>query len=255
MKRNTVYSTQLAKGAGMINETLALLAVFREGMDKPALLREVLEYNYLSTSTELRARDIVGIVFYQRFMRDNPALPLWLQRIRQKGLPLKIFSQLLMVYCARQHAVLYDAVTQVLNPHKRQGDNKLPADELRNFTRTLVAEGKAEWSERLQKKNAGYVRSTLIDFGLLNAGNEILPYELADFTLLYLMYELHFQGLSDRAIWKHEDWGLFNLSPEAVLNRIMGLSLKGGYIAQTSGDLLLISWNYKTMEEMIDASI
>ena len=35
----------------------------------------------------------------------------------------------------------------------------------------------------------------------------------------------------------------------------MNLSLKGGYIAQSSGDLLTISWKFNSMEEMIDATL
>ena len=69
------------------------------------------------------------------------------------------------------------------------------------------------------------------------------------------MYELHFSGLSDMAIWNHEDWKLFNLNKSDVLRIILELNLKGGYIAQSSGELLTISWQYKTMEEMIDATL
>lgn len=69
------------------------------------------------------------------------------------------------------------------------------------------------------------------------------------------MHEQHFAGLSDMAIWDMEEWQLFNLDRHQVLARIMDLSLRGAYIAQTSGDLLTISWNYQTMEEFIDATL
>ena len=52
-----------------------------------------------------------------------------------------------------------------------------------------------------------------------------------------------------------EEWRLFNLTRHQVLERIMSLSLKGAYMAQTSGELLTISWNYKSMEEFINATI
>lgn len=90
---------------------------------------------------------------------------------------------------------------------------------------------------------------------MINRKGEILPYEVNDFTILYFMYEQHFAGLSDMAIWDMEEWSLFNLSRHQVLERIMNLSLKGAYMAQTSGELLTISWNYKSMEEFINAAI
>ncbi len=42
---------------------------------------------------------------------------------------------------------------------------------------------------------------------------------------------------------------------DQVLAHIMALSLRGAYIAQTSGDLLTISWNYQTMEDFINATL
>ena len=53
------------------------------------------------------------------------------------------------------------------------------------------------------------------------------------------------------AIWHHEDWSLYGLDKYQVQEKIMELNLKGGYIAQCSGELLTISWNYQTMEEFI----
>ena len=253
--RNKKYSTQLAKGAGMVNETLAILNVYKPGISKEELCQYVIDSNYLSTSTETRARDIVNRVFFNRFMLDNPFVPLWLKRIRQKGLMVAQFSQLLYIYCARENAVLYDFVTQVLNPAKDSGKRFFLRQDFNDFMKDIVLRGEADWAPAMQVKNGGYVRSTLIDFGFLDNSNNILPYDLEDFTVLYLMHELHFSGLSDAAIWEHEDWSLFNLTKYDVLSRIMDLSLKGGFIAQSSGDLLSISWNYNSMEEMIDAAL
>ena len=47
----------------------------------------------------------------------------------------------------------------------------------------------------------------------------------------------------------------FYLDKYQVQEKIMNLNLKGGYIAQCSGELLTISWNYQTMEEFINGAI
>ena len=255
MKRNTLYSTQLAKGTGMINETLAILKVYTPGITREALCKFVIESNYLSTSTETRARDIVSRVFFNRFMLANPSVPVWLKTIREKGLMVPQMAQLFYIYCARENAVLYDFVTQVMNPALDSERSYFTRQEFTDFMHAIVVRGEASWTEAMQKKNGGYVRSTLIDFGFLDESNFVIPYDLDDFTVLYLMHELHFEGLSDMAIWDHEDWQLFNLSRYDVLVRIMNLSLKGGFIAQTSGDIVSISWRFNSMEEMIDATL
>lgn len=253
--RNAKYTTELSQGTGLINETLSLLYAFQDGMDRKDLLEYVRKNNTLSCQTDIRLHHIVYKVFYNRFLKTNKQIPMWLKRVREQGLPLKQFVQLLFVYCAREHAVLFDFITKVLNKAKEANKPSIDLSYIRVFMMDAVQNGKASWSETMQKKNAGYVRSTLIDFELLDKKCNILPYEPSDFTVLYLIYEQHFAGLSDRAIWEMEEWQLFNLDRHQVLARIMDLSLRGAYIAQTSGDLLTISWNYQTMEEFIDATL
>lgn len=253
--RNPKYTTQLTHGTGMINETLSLLSVYRKGMDKDALIQYVKDNDCLASKTENRLVHIIYDGFYQRFMKVNPDIPLWLKQIRERGLSLKHFTQLLMVYCARENAVFFDAVTQVLNPCKNESLRILSTENVLKYIHRIVCEGKAKWSESVQIKNSSYVRSCFIDYEMINRKGEILPYEANDFTILYFMHEQHFAGVSDMSVWDMEEWSLFNLSRRQVLERIMNLSLKGAYMAQTSGELLTISWNYKSMEEFIDATI
>ena len=253
--RNPKYTTQLTHGTGMINETLSLLSIYQESMNKDALIKCVKENDCLSCKTENRLVHIIYDVFFQRFMKVNPNVPLWLKLIRECGLSLKHFTQLLMVYCARENAVFFDAVTKILNSCKNEDLHIVDRDAFTKYVENLVKEGKAKWSESVQKRNASYVRSCFIDYEMINRKGEILPYEVNDFTILYFMHEQHFAGMSDMAIWEMEEWRLFNLTRHQVLDRIMNLSLKGAYMAQTSGELLTISWNYKSMEEFINATL
>lgn len=239
----------------MINETLSLLAIYQKSMDKDALIQYVKDNDCLACKTENRLIHIISDGFYQRFMKVNADVPLWLKQIRERGLSLKHFTQLLMVYCARENAVFFDAVTQVLNVCKNDNLRILSREAVSTYIGQIVSEGKVKWSESVQKKNTSYVRSCFIDYEMINREGEILPYEVNDFTFLYFMHEQHFDGASDMTIWDMEEWSLFNLSRRQVLERIMSLSLKGAYMAQTSGELLTISWNYKSMEEFIDATI
>lgn len=253
--RNTRYTLQLTQGQGMINETLLLLPIYQENMSKENFLEYIRVHDTLSCQTDRRLKNIVFEVFYPRYMKNNPKLPLWLSRIRNNGLPLKQFNQLLMIYCAKEHAVFFDTVVRILNPLKNDGVGILSNVAIPNFVTQIVESGQASWSESTRKRNASYIRSILIDFEFIDKKGNILPYTPADFTILYLMHEQHFAGLSDMAIWDMEEWQLFNLDRHQVLARIMDLSLRGAYIAQTSGDLLTISWNYQTMEEFIDATL
>ena len=255
MTRETQYNYKLGKGCGLIEETLALLSVYQKGMTKAELAEYVHQCNTLSRSTAKRSQDIVRIVFYSRFMRRNPDVAYWLKSIRKKGLMLAQFNQLLMIYCARDNAVFYDYLVQEVNVLREEQKSLIPKDSSVNFVKKIAESGNVKWGEIMQNRLASYLKTLTVEFNFADKKGTILPYDIANFTVLYLMHELHFAGLSDAAIWNHEDWQLFGLDKYGVQERIMEQNLKGGYIAQSTGDLMTISWNYQTMEEFINGTL
>ena len=166
------------------------------------------------------------------------------QDIDEHGIGIKNIIDVISKYQVNELNVLRVNQTQ-----------KLERDRITMFIKGIVDEGKAKWGESIQKRQASYIKAVLVDFGFVARNGDIMPYEISNFVLLYLMHELHFAGLSDMAIWNHEDWLLFGLDKYTLRDRIMDMNIKGGYIAQCSGELLTISWNYQTMEEFIDATL
>lgn len=253
--RETIYNSNLAKGCGVVEETLTLLSLCDESTTKKSLIEVVRRGNALARCTDKRSVDIVNLVFYPRFMRHNSRTVIWLKNIREKGVMLPLFKQLLMLYCARENAVMYDYILNTLNRVRVKGEDKLESSSFTWFVNGIVESGQATWSESIQKKVASYIKSVLVDFDFIDKRGNILPYEASCFTILYLMHELHFAGLSDMAIWNHEDWQLFGLDKYQLQDRIMEQNIRGGYIAQSTGDLMTISWNYNTMEEFINGTL
>lgn len=253
--RNTKYTIQLGKGCGLVEETLQLLSICEENSTKETLAQYVRDHNFLSKGTDKRSMDIVRQVFYPRFLKRNPKVAMWLKAIRERGLALVPFKQLLMLYCARENAVMYDYITEHINTFRDNNLTQIPANSIQHFVLQIVERGQAQWSESIQKRCASYVKAVLVDFDIVNRRNDLLPYEMADFTALYLMHELHFAGLSDMAIWNHEDWRLFGMDKYRVQQQIMELNIKGGFLAQCSGELMTISWNYNSMEAFIDGTL
>lgn len=255
MRTTDKYTTELSQGTGMINETLVLLPFYKVGMSKNQMLELILNEGALPSFTTIRTEHILDKVFFNRFVKKNSSVPIWLSLIRSKGLLLTDFSQILMVYCARVHRIFYDFIIDVLNPLKKVNNQKIRRDLADIYIKRIVDNGLAQWSDKMQTKNATYIRNTLVAFDLINSKLDIQPYRVSDFTILYLMHELHFSGLSDEAIVNDSDWQLLGLYKEDVIKRIMDLNIKGGYIAQRCGDFITISWKHKTMEEFINATL
>ena len=255
MRYNTNLTAQLAQGASLINETLVLLPAYQEGMSRKQFSKYVIENGLMSSCTERRITNVVEEVFFKRFVERNPVLPKWLATVREKGLLLEEFRQLLMVYCARDMAIYYNFITDVLNPLRREGRKSMDKNYAFEYLKDLQEEGKINWKETVHRKISSSLNTALKNFDQVSSKGKILNSRPSDFTFLYFIHELHFAGLSDAAIVNDSDWQLFGMTKEDVISRIMDLSIKGGYIAQSSGDLITISWNHKTMEEFIDATL
>lgn len=253
MRYTDKYTTELSQGTAMINETLLLLPYYKIGMTANDLYDLVIKEGVLPSLTPKRTLNIINKVFFNRFVKNNPNLPCWLLEIRKKGLLLSDFAQIIMVYCARSHKLYYDFILNVLNPLREKNETLLPRNYATDFIQSIVKNNHVNWSETMQKKNAGYLRNTLNAFNQVNSKREILPNRVTDFSILYFLHELHFSGLSNEAIVNDSDWLLLGLTKEEVYRKILDMNIKGGYIAQRSGDLLSISWRYKTMEEFINA--
>lgn len=254
MKTKTTYNASLNQGTSVLNETLLLLDLYKSGMTSDEMLNFVVEKNYLST-TERRARNLVKEVFYPRLVNGNPNRPLWLQQIRQKGLLLYDFVELLMIYCARVNALYYDFILDILNPYRCSEKGRISRQEIDLYVESIIESNAIQWSDSTKRTTATRLFTATIGFNQCNRKGELLPFKPCDFTVLYLMHELHFMGLSDIAISEDSDWSLFGMQQSDVIGRILELSLRGGYIAQHTGDLLTISWKYKSMEEFIDATL
>ncbi len=255
MKYLTKYTTQLAHGATVIEETLAMLLAYQHGMSNDDFFNVIIENGVLSYTSESRIKHLIYDVFYQRFVKYNPQTATWLKAIREKGLMLDEMSQILMVYCARSNALYYDFITDVLNVYRSDERKVMPRGEIINFIDTLQSNGSINWSESVRKKNAGYISSAMLGFGQYTRKQEVMPVSLTDFVFLYILHDLHFSGISDNGLLEDTDWRLFNMSRNDIAQRILDLSLKGGYIAQYSGELLTISWTYKSMEDFIDGTL
>jgi hypothetical protein len=112
------------------------------------------------------------------------------------------------------------------------------------------------WSESMVQNVSGYLTGCCADYGMLERGRRtsrrILPFRISPSVAAYLAYELHFSGVGDNALLTHEDWQLFGLAREDVLEEIKRLSLKGLLIVQAAGDVIRISWKQQDMEALCD---
>ena len=258
MTTHANYTVALAKGQGIPSETMQLLRAWREGMSAVALTRDVIANGLLSKATNARASDIVSRVFAPRYLAKGAAPARNLKRLLENGLSIDRLLPLFLIYTARVNLILRDFIVRVYWPHYNAGARILQRQDALDFMKTARAAGliPSEWSEAVKTKMTRYLLSSLTDFKLTRdlpqGRREIIPYSIHPTTVLYLAHEAHFAGASDHAVLEHQDWQLFGLDRFRVLDEFRKAAAEGHFVVQYSGELLRISWKYKSLEESLD---
>jgi hypothetical protein len=253
----TMYTSRLAAGLGMIEETYTLLDLWQAGMDTATLDSQAVQSGRFAGVSARRIHNMVSDGFALRYLVDDGLPARWLQSLRSV-LTRSELEQLMFLYTCRAHPVLADFVREVYWPAYAAGRSELSNAEARTFVAQANRDGKTTtpWTDETIRRMAGYLTGCLADFGLLERGRRtsrrILSYRVEARVMLLLAYDLHFAGLGDNSVLAHPDWTLFGLHADEVLQELKRLALRGWLIIQTAGTALRIGWPASTREEVAD---
>ena len=257
MSDNKQYTTQLQAGLGLVNETKTLLELWSPGMSANQLHQVALESGRFPTVTARRLRNIVVECFAPRYLSANANAAKNL-RLLAPAISSADLTQLMLIFTSRANPILGDFVRQVFWPRYAGGYMQLTNEDARYFVERGIDDGKTvkRWEETTVRRVSAYLTGCCADYGMLERGarstRRILPFRVSQTVAAYLAYELHFAGVGDNALLNHEDWHLFGMAREDVLEEIKRLSLKGHLIVQAAGDVIRISWKQPNMETLCD---
>lgn len=257
MTDNAPYTTQLGAGLGLVNETKTLIDLWSPGMSANQLYQLALASGRFPTVTARRLRNIVVECFAPRYLVSHATPAAALKRLAATMSTAELM-QLMLVFTCRANPILADFVRQIYWTRYAGGYTQVTNDDARAFVERGIDDGKTtkRWSESTVNRVSAYLTGCCTDYGMLERGQRssrnILQFRIATPVAAYLAYELHFSGVGDNALLTHEDWQLFGLAREDVLEEIKRLSLKGLLIVQAAGDVIRISWKQQDMEALYD---
>jgi hypothetical protein len=258
MTQTKVYTTLLAAGQGILDETRTLLDLWEPGMTTGALYKSALASGSFPNVSARRLRNLVVESFGPRFLVDE-GKPAWWLKSLLPYLSLREFTQLAFVYACRAQEILADFVIEVYWERYASGHDRISNEEARDFVVRANREGKTAkaWSESMVDRVAGYLTGTCADLGLLEDGpkrvRKFLPYRIESLTAAVLAYDLHFAGDGDNALVAHRDWKLFGLDEPDVLTELKRLALKRLVIVQAAANVVRIGWSCKKLEDLVNA--
>lgn len=253
------YTIAICKGSALLEETRALLRAW-SGTESPReFSQRVLREDLLGRMTAYRARDIVNRVFAKRYLHPDQRPAALLKRLLNLNQSVQVFSDLCFLYAARADDLIRDTVTQLYWPALSSGRLTLRPEHVVEFLRQAEREGKISepWSEQVKLKVARGVLKTMADFGLLvevsRGRRELVHFRPSDLTIVFLAYDLHFNGSTDSGVVSHKDWALFGLTSNHVASALDRLGGDRWWLAQIAGSVVRISWKYSSMEDVVDA--
>jgi hypothetical protein len=254
-----LYTTNLSKAQGMVPETLELLELWEPSMTAADLKARVRSVGALGKATQVRVDDLVGRGFAQRFLTNDGAPAKRMQRLLHSRAPRGIMRQLILLYTCRANRILHDFIREVYWMKHATGAGEVAKQDARDFIEQAASKGRLEqrWSETMNERVTRYLLGTLVDFDLIAENRygqrQIKPLFMLPETVNYLVHELHFQGVPDQEIHRHEDWGIFGLTPADVIAALNKCATQNHLFIQHSGAILRIEWKYKHMDEVLDA--
>ncbi|HZL81944.1 MAG TPA: BrxA family protein [Candidatus Deferrimicrobium sp.] len=255
---NRPYTTKLGAGLGLIEETNALLTLWSPGMSTGDLYRVALESGRFPTVTARRLRNVVMECFAPRYLVNGGAPARHLKGLVSVLESIEI-QQLMFIYTCRANPVLGDFVRRVYWERYAGGYTILTNDDARTFIRRAIDDEKTSmrWADTMVSRVSAYLVGCCADYGLLERGRrsdrKILSFRIAPNVATYLAYDLHLrEGVGDNALLDHEDWQLFGLSREDVLDELKRVGLRGLLIVQAAGNAIRIGWKYADMEALCD---
>ena len=259
MVNNSRYTTQLQAGLGLIGETKTLLELWAPAMTVNELYQLSLDSGRFPNITARRIRNIVVECFAPRYLEATSGVVAaqYLKQLMSKISSAELI-QLMFLFTCRANPILGDFIRQVYWARYSGGYAQITNDDARIFVERGIDDGKTvkRWSETTVRRVSAYLTGCCSDYGLLERGQRsirpITPFRIASIVVAYLAYELHFSGVGDNAILLHEDWRLFGLAREDVLDELKRLSLKGLLIVQAAGEVIRISWTQPNMETLCD---
>ncbi|MBX7223613.1 MAG: DUF1819 family protein [Blastocatellia bacterium] len=250
-----MYTTQLAAGLGQVDETKTLLELWEPGMSAPHLKQLALASGRFPNVTARRLRNFVTECFAPRYLVQGGPPALYLKQL-VPTLETSECLQVFLLFTCRANQILADFIRQVYWDRYENGHTFITNEEARLFALKGIEAGKTvkQWSEKTIRHVAGYITGCCGDLGLLERGSrtrrKILPFYLSHKVSAFLAYDLHCAGVPDQAILTHEDWGLFGMNREAVIEEFKRLARNDFFILQVGGEVVRISWKYREMKEV-----
>lgn len=251
------YTARAIKSTALMEETRRLLRVWHPGLSAIELRRRARSEDLLGKATASRADDIVQFSFANRLLVDGDEPAATVKRLLEARGVGGWFSQLGLLFAARNDIVLAEAISVFLVEARLRHAVAVSSRDFVAFLSRQEEGGRMvkPWSSGVKESVAQHIMHQLTDAGALGAPRRglrpILPYRAGDVAIAFLACDLHRRGVSDASLVAHEDWLTWQMSEDDVRAALERLADLGLWMIQAAGDVVRISWRWSSWDEVV----
>ncbi|KKK60110.1 hypothetical protein LCGC14_3027650 [marine sediment metagenome] len=250
------FDTQITRALSLIPETKNVFHKLAEDKSIEEIKNLILENNFLAKNTD-STRKKIWYALKSRYLQ-NPNVDLnSLKSILNSNLLPSIKDQIIYYYFCKYESIVYDLVINPVFKQYKRGFKEVDKQEIIKYFNSIANTSHPEinnWTEETRARLIRHTLAILKDFKILKGSKKkefyylFVPLEV----VLYIFYYLKIKDNPINKIFNHQDFNLFFLEKEDIIEYMYDASKKGFLTFSHSGNIFELKTDINSLEDLVN---
>ncbi len=260
LPKSPKYTSNLQKGAAVLEDIKILLEHWRNDIPQRDLIKELILRNVLGKKSRKRVSDVIRYIFLPRYVNGYPKNHwTFLKQFAEADVPIEILRPILYFYCALNEPLIGDFINKILLPRYEKGILEIDFRDVSGFIKKGVQDKTipVKWGDSVIKRVASGLFSALKGFGMLEGKKrrQITPKFVPLPVCFYIAFFIFKEGFLGKKIIEHPYWRLFLLNPQEIEHLFMELHQEKYLRYEQIGEIVRLEFFQNTPGEIVDVII
>ena len=247
------YRATINRGGALLADTKRFLLQWDDALDLAGNIHRTLAENTLAKRSRAQTQEVL-LQIKNRYFGDAAIGRGLVVLAREPGLG-EVLERLLYFLTARADPLIYDTVTEFLQPRYAAGFAEVSPASMLAQVQGWVAEGKTHvaWNPETTERVSQGLLATLRDFGMMTGvqNKRITPPFLPDIAFALIAFLINRTERSGDRTVAHPDWRLFFFDRSVVERYFVDAHQLHYLTYAAAGNVVRIDFPARTFEEEI----
>ena len=247
------YRATINRGGALLADTKRFLLQWDDALDLAGNIQRTLEENSLAKRSRAQTQEVLYQI-RNRYFGDEAIGRGLVALARVPGFS-EVLERLLYFLSARADPLIYDTVTEFLQPRYAAGFADISPEAMREQVQEWVSAGRTHvaWNAETTERVAQGLLATLRDFGVMTGVQKkrITPPYLPDAAFALIAFLINQTARSGDKTVAHPDWRLFFLDRSMVERYFVDAHQLHYLTYAAAGNVVRIDFPARAFEEEI----